>query len=50
MKKFLKDIGAVLLMAALIFSIMHMLMYAWDLEADIQEQKEIEYMYERGVR
>lgn len=49
MKKFLKDLGVVLLMITTIFSIMYMLMYAWDREAEMQEQKEIEYMRERGL-
>ncbi len=45
-----KDLGAVLLMTTMIFSIMYLLVYAWDFEADLQEKKNIEYMYERGVK
>ena len=49
MKRFLKDLGAVLLMATLIFSAMYLLVYAWDLEAEMQEKREIEYK-ERGLK
>lgn len=48
MKKFLENVLAFLGLCVFGFFVAYALVFAWDFEADLQEQKEIEYMYERG--
>lgn len=50
MKKFLKNVLAFLGLCVFSFFVVYALVYAWDFEADLQEQKNIDYMYERGIR
>lgn len=50
MKEFLKNVLAFLGLCLFSFFVAYALVFAWDFEADLQEQKNIEYMNERGVR
>lgn len=47
MKKFLENILAFLGLCLFGFFIAYALVYAWDFESDLQEKKELEYLYER---
>ncbi len=49
MKKFIENILAFIGLCLFSFFIAYALIYAWDREAEMQEQKEIEYMRERGL-
>lgn len=50
MKKFLETVLALLGLCLFSFFVAYALVYAWDFEAELQEQKEINYMYERGLK
>lgn len=50
MKKFLENVLAFLGLCVFSFFVVYALVFAWDFEAELQEQKNIEYMNERGVR
>lgn len=50
MRKFIETILAFIGIGLFSFFIAYALIYAWDFEADLQEQKEISYLYERGAR
>ncbi len=50
MKKALENVLAFLSIGLFSFFVVYALMYAWDFEAELQEKKNIDYMYERGVR
>ncbi len=50
MKKTLETILAFLGMGLFCLFVAYALIHAWDFEAELQEKKNIEYMYERGVR
>jgi large-conductance mechanosensitive channel len=47
--RFIKDAGVFLLMAAMVFTVVYMMVYAWDQEYEYQQQKEKEY-YEQVYR
>lgn len=50
MKKALETILAFLGLCLFSLFIAYALVYAWDFEAELQEQKNINYMYERGLK
>lgn len=50
MKKTLETILAFLGMGLFSLFVAYALVYAWDFEVELQEQKEINYMYERGLK
>lgn len=54
MKKFMENVLAFLSIGLfslfVVYALVYALMYAWDFEAELQEQKEIEYMRERGLK
>ena len=50
MKKALEAILAFIGMGLFSLFVVYALIYAWDFEAELQEQKNIDYMYERGVK
>ena len=49
MKKFIETILAFIGIGLFSLFIAYALVYAWDFEAELQEQKNIDYMYERGI-
>lgn len=49
MKKTLETILAFLGMGLFSLFVAYALIYAWDFEAELQERKNIDYMYERGL-
>lgn len=50
MRKTLETVLAFLGLCVFSFFVVYALVYAWDFEAELQEQKNIDYMYERGVK
>lgn len=50
MKKTLETILVFLAMGLFSLFITYALIHAWDFEAELQEQKEIKYMQERGLK
>lgn len=50
MKEFLKNVLAFLGLCVFSLFVVYALVFAWDFEAELQEQKNIDYMYERGVK
>lgn len=50
MKKFLENALAFLGLCIFSFFVVYALIHALDFEAELQEQKEIEYMQERGLK